>query len=174
MFKYFGPQLVFLLFLFFLLELTVMPFASVFGVKPDLLFVLVVFYSIFIYPNRTPHFAVLVGLLSELFSGTLFGFETVSYGVSGFMLWFLVSKIDRDHISNQGLLLFLFSFFNLLLLSLLNLSLRETSFTFQDALLRNLGTSLYTTVIGLVLFYLVRIFFGLTEKDLFNRTILEE
>ena len=169
MFKYYGPQLIFLIVLFLLLELTVMPFCAVKGVRPDLFFILIAFYSFFIYPNRTPHFALLLGLVRELFSGTLFGLETLSYGISGFMLWFLVSKMERGNPYNQGALLFIFSFINLFLISVLNICLRETSLAFGEVLGKCFFVSLYTVLIAPLIFFFLRRFLRISGRDLFSR-----
>lgn len=171
MFKYYGPQLVFLIFLFLLLELTVIPLAAIGGVKPDLFFILIAFYSFLIYPNRTPHFAVLLGLIRELFSGTLLGLETLAYGISGFMLWFLVLKMERENPYNQGALLFIFSFTNLLIVSVLNLCLTETSMTMGHILNKIFGASLYTTLLAPFVFFLMRRLLRMSQKDLYGRRV---
>ncbi len=148
-----------------------MPLIAIRGIRPDLFFILIAFYSFFIYPNRTVHFAVFLGLIRELFSGTLLGFEVLAYGVSAFLLWFLVSKMERENFYNQGTLLFLYSFVNLLILSLLNISLQETSITFWEAVLKILGVSLYTILIAPFIFYFLKRFLKMSQRDLFGSTI---
>ena len=126
MFKYYGPQLVCITLISLLLELTVMPLVEIRGASPDLFLLLLGFYSFYIYPNRTAHFAVFLGLLRELYSGTHLGFETLSYGISGLILWFLVSKVKREGVTNQIGLIFLTCFLNLLIISILNICFTNT------------------------------------------------
>ena len=145
------------------------PFITVRGARPDLFFVLLVFYGFFIYPARTAHFAVFLGLIQELFSSSLFGLTTLSYGLSGLMLWLLVSKMERENLYNQGAILFIYSFLNLLILSVLSLNLRETSLTFYPAIIRILSVSIYTCFIAPFLFELIRRFLKIQhQRDLFS------
>jgi len=169
-FKYFGPQLIFLTFFFLILELTFIPLLTIHGAKPDLFLILLTFYSFFIFPNRTPHFAVFIGLIRELYSGSFLGFETIGYGISGILLWFLVIKMDRQNPYNQGALLLFFSFTNLLLVSVLTICLTESSLTLGRALLHVGGVSIYTTLIAPLIFFIIRRFLNFSQRDLFSRS----
>jgi len=169
-FKYYGPQLIFLTFLALLLELTVVPLFAIQGAKPDLFFILLAFYSFFIYPSRTPHFAVFLGLIRELFAGSLFGIETLAYGLSGLMLWFAVSKMERENLYNQGALLFMFSFLNLMILAILNMNLSDTSLTFYPTLIKILSVSIYTCLVAPFLFEAIRRFLKMSP----NRDFLKQ
>jgi len=168
-FKHYGPQLIFLIFFFLLLELTVVPYLTLFGVRPDLFFILIAFYSFLIHPNRTPHFAVFLGLIRELFSGTLLGLETLSYGISGIMLWFLVMKMERENPYNQAALIFIFSFINLLIISVLNVCLTETSVTMGQIFQMIMGASLYTTLAAPFVFFFIRRVLRVSQKNHYGK-----
>jgi rod shape-determining protein MreD len=170
MFKHYGPQLIFLIFLFLFLELTVMPFTAVKGARPDLFFILAAFYGLLIYPNRTPHFSVLLGLVRELFSGTVLGFETFAYGISGLVLWFLVTKMERENPYNQAVLVFFYSFVNLLLVSVLEVCLRQTALGFLQLLTEISAISLYTTLLSPVVFWMMKRFLKIRQRGLFGGT----
>jgi len=169
-FKYYGPQLVFLTLVFLLFELTVAPLFQIKGVTPDLFLILLGFYSFYIYPNRTPHFAVFLGLVRELYSGTPLGFETIAYGISGLILWFLVIKIERESTLNQMFLIFILCFLNLLIVSVLNICLTETSLSFAASARGIVSISIYTTLLSPVFVWGLKRFLRLPRHDLFSRS----
>ena len=171
MFKYYGPQLIFLTLFALLLELTVVPLFQVQGAKPDLFFILLAFYAFFIYPARTPHFAVFLGLVRELFSGSMLGLETIAYGLSGLMLWLFVSKMERENLYNQGAVLFSYSLLNLMILGILTMNLSDTSLTFYPTLIKILSVSIYTCFVGPFLFEAIRRFLKMSpERDYLKRS----
>jgi len=172
LFKYYGSKLIFLIFLALALELKVLPMISIRGAQPDLFFILIAFYGFYIYPSRTLHFAVLLGILKDFFSGTVFGLETLAYGISGLLLWLLVQKMERENLYNQGLLLLLFSFVNLLVLGVLSIIVTENSLTPLQVVLKSLSVSVYTCLLGPFLFDFLRRFLKMNEKDLFGSRVL--
>jgi len=147
-----------------------MPLVKIRGAGPDLFLLLLGFYSFYIYPSRTAHFAVFLGLLRELYSGAHLGFETLSYGISGLILWFLVSKIEREGTLNQIILIFSVCFINLLIISILNICFTNTSASFVIAAQKILYISLYTAFLSPLYIFGVKRIFNLPKHELFSRS----
>jgi len=168
LFKTYGPQLIFLTFFLLLLELTLLPFVSVQGARPDLFFILLVFYALFIRPNKTFPFAVFLGVIREFFSGTLLGLQTIAFGFSGILLWLMVLKMERENLVNQGAILFVTSSLNLLILGLLEISLKKMSLPFNQILIQIFAVTVYTCLIAPFLFALIRRLLRFSQLDLMS------
>jgi len=113
---------------FFLLQYNFFPYFRYQNSIPDLLAVLVVYHAFYLKKNKFLVFVFLVGLFRDLFSTYFFGFETLSYLISGYLVFVFIKRFSPDLLVFRILSVFLFS---LLTKTLLFFFLTVSSFPFD-------------------------------------------
>lgn len=76
--------------------------------KPDFLSLLVLDYAFFGNWEFVPFFAFLTGFTRDFFGGHLFGIETLSFTLSGLLLYVGVQKLERESAAVRLVITFLF------------------------------------------------------------------
>jgi rod shape-determining protein MreD len=133
-------------------ELSLLPFFSVYQVKPDLPLAVLAFYAFRINWKQVVTFAFAVGLIQDLLTNSFFGLHTASYVGGALALQFFALRFDRDKFAIQMTSLFCFSSLTLLIFSAFSYIVGEPSWFDEWFLMKLLGISAYTTLIGAVLF----------------------
>ena len=82
-----------------ILEYALSPAFSSLGGRPDFLYLAVLDYAFFWSWERVPVFAVATGLLRDCLGGHLFGIQTLSLAVTGWLLSLGMQKLERDSFS---------------------------------------------------------------------------
>lgn len=136
-------------------ELSLLPHLSIYQVKPDLPFVVLAFYAFRVNWKQVVVLAFLIGLIQDLLTNTFFGLHTASYVAGSVALQFFALRFDRDKLAIQMVSLFCFSFIALLIFSMLSFIVQEPSWFDEWFLMKLLGISFYTMLIGLGLFPLL-------------------
>ena len=166
-----NKRLVLVLTALFWAELSLLPFFSIYDVKPDLPFVVLAFYAFRVNWKRVVIFAFLVGFIQDLLTNTFFGLHTASYVAGSLALQFFALRFDRDKLWIQMASLFCFSFLTLLIFSGFSFIVQEPSWFDEWFLMKLLGISSYTVLIGLVLFPLLdhwlKLVFSSRQYELF-------
>ncbi|MBN3038651.1 MAG: rod shape-determining protein MreD [Candidatus Omnitrophica bacterium] len=147
--------------LFTMLQCTVLNYLQVFKIKPDILLILVLFFSLYYGRFYALGVGVLCGLFAQATSGIGSGAVVFVYALGGLILAHLTSFIYKQNILSQMLISFIFTF--LVYLSLF--------FTFhlldiQPPLLNALffvilPASFYTACIAPFLFYFLKMAFNI-------------
>ncbi len=146
-----DQRLIFLLLGIVWLELSVLPLISINQIKPDFLFIFIVFYAFRINWNRVVTLAFFVGLIRDLLTNSFFGLETAACVGGAILVRFFAIRFDRDKRWIQLASLFTFSWANLLLFSSMDFLVHEHHHLFnQWTLVRMFLISVYTTVVGIV------------------------
>src|SRR4030042_6656047 len=92
--SYLYPFLLF--FPILLIQTTIVPFASVGGVIPDLLLILLVYYTIHNGQIYGTVLGFVFGFLFDLITGSLFGSSMLSKTISGFIAGYFSNENKRD------------------------------------------------------------------------------
>ena len=150
-----NKRLILVLAALFWTELSISPFLSIYQMKPDLPFVVLAFYAFRVNWKQVVTLAFLIGLIQDLLTNTFFGLHTASYVAGSLALQFFALRFDRDKLAIQMTSLFCFSFLSLLIFSVLSFIVQEPSWFDEWFLMKLFGISLYTMLIGTILFPLL-------------------
>lgn len=98
MHRFISARLLILITLLLILEYALSPFFLFLKGRPDLLYLVVLDYAFFNPWERIPFFSLGVGLLRDFLGGHLFGIETLSFTLTGYLLSLGVQKLERDNL----------------------------------------------------------------------------
>jgi len=151
--KYIFPFIIF--FFVYLVQITVVPFIRLAGVIPDLILILLVYYSI----SRGQLYGTVLGagygLLIDLISGNLLGLSMLSKTIAGFVAGYFTGESKKDtNVStyNFSLIVLLCSIIDTIVFtffSTFDLQTNILSILFEQALL----PSLYTAVVSILFIF---------------------
>ena len=147
------------------LELSLLPFFSVWGVKPDLFFVFLVFYAFRINWKRVIGLALILGLAKDFLTHSFFGLEAASHTAGAVLLQFLAVRFDRDKRWVQLAGLFSFSWFTLMVYSVMAWIVQAPYQFGSDMAKKSFLIATYTTLAGLVLFDVLERWLKPTLRD---------
>lgn len=145
-----NKRLIFILILLFWIEVSILPFCSIRGIKPDLIFIFITFYAFQIDWKRLVPLAFVLGIIRDLLTNSFFGLETASFVGGALLLQFFADQFYRERWI-QILGLFLFSWATLILYSIFTF-ITEGHYFNERMLAQTFFISIYTTVIGAILF----------------------
>ena len=145
-----NKRLIFILILLFWIEVSVLPFCSIRGIKPDLIFIFITFYAFQIDWKRLVLLAFVLGIIRDLLTNSFFGLETASFVGGALLLQFFADQFYRERWI-QILGLFLFSWVTLILYSIFTF-VTEGHYFNEWMLAQTFFISVYTTVVGAILF----------------------
>ena len=155
MFAFASKRLVAILFVLLWLELSLPPIFSAQPVKPNFFFIFLAFYAFRINWKNTVFLAFLIGLIQDLVTGAFFGLETASYVGGAVLLQFFSVRFDREKPWIQLVSLFFFSWFVLILFSLLSVLVQHAYRLNEWILMNAFFVSLYTIAVGFFVFPLL-------------------
>lgn len=95
---------------------------QLFGARPDLFLIFIVFWSFAIDRRSAPVVAIVLGLVRDTFASGPFGAETLSYFVAGFLVSLVSLKIDRQNFLMKGATCFVISLVHFWAYALITLS----------------------------------------------------
>lgn len=121
-------------------------------IKPNFFFVFLAFYAFRINWKNTVFLGFLMGLIQDLITNSFFGLEIASYVGGAVLLQFFAVRFDREKHWIQLVSLFFFSWFSLILFSLLSVLVQHAYRLNEWVLMDTFFVSLYTAAIGFVLF----------------------
>ncbi|MBN2452777.1 MAG: rod shape-determining protein MreD [Candidatus Omnitrophica bacterium] len=108
-------QIYFILALALLLQVTVLRHIAIFGVRPDLLVMLAVFFGLFLGPGRGLETGIVAGALADLFALDFFGIHIFIFGLTGLLAGILGTKFSRDSARTRCLLVAVLTAFSMAL-----------------------------------------------------------
>ncbi|MFZ5753740.1 MAG: rod shape-determining protein MreD [Bacillota bacterium] len=113
------PVLFFLAIIGLVLQSTLFNHLIIAGVKPDIILILALFYSIFQGPGRGGVFGFFLGLLEDIFLGRFIGMNALTKGLTSFVFGWIATGAFRENLLVPFLTLFVGTLFNeLIFLSL--------------------------------------------------------
>lgn len=115
MYKIKRLQIYSILALALLLHLTILDHIKVFGVKPDLMLIPVIFFGLFLGREMGLEAGLAAGLLKDLFALDFFGINAFIFAVTGFLAGILGAQFSRESRRTQVLLVILLTAFSMTL-----------------------------------------------------------
>lgn len=106
-----------------LLQVTLLNYFKFFGVKPDLILVSVVFFSLFFEIKWAVFFTVAAGILKDIFSAGAFGINTILLPLWAILIIRLAKEISIDNHYICALLIFISVMVNGIIIRLVSLYL---------------------------------------------------
>lgn len=91
---------------------TIMPMLSFNGIKPDLLLIIVVSASLLLGKEQGVSVGFFSGLLQDLAGGNVFGLNTLSKLITGYVFGMAERKVFKEHILLPVLAMSIATFFN--------------------------------------------------------------
>lgn len=145
----------------FIIEVTVLHYIRIWGAVPDLTLAAVVFFGLFMGGSRGLEAGIFAGILKDIFSLDFFGINMFILGVTGLVVGGLNTKFSRDSQATQGLLVFLFTVFSMLIhFGIVSIFSRFMNLGPGEYIMTSvLPVSIYTAAVAVPLFgQLTRIF----------------
>lgn len=90
----------------FLLQVTVLDRVSLFGAKPDLVLIGVVFFALFLGEGAGLECGLVAGILEDIFALDFFGINTFILSLVGFLMGVMNTKFVKESPAAQFLLIF--------------------------------------------------------------------
>lgn len=115
MYKISRLQIYFILALGLLLHLTVLDRIMIFGAKPDLMLIPVIFFGFFLGRNAGLESGFVAGLSKDLFALDIFGINTLIFAITGFLAGLLGTQFSRESKRTQFLVVMLLTAFSMML-----------------------------------------------------------
>jgi rod shape-determining protein MreD len=155
----------FVLSIIFFLQVTLLDLIRISNTKPDLGSLFVIFIAIFFGWGAGLEAGFVFGLLKDIYSMDIFGINTASLALTGFVTGFLSHKFFRESVINQVSIVFVFTLFSFFIhyiivsvvSSITYISLSEYLF------FSFIPVSLYTAFISFFVFPFLINKFGLKE-----------
>lgn len=139
-------------FLALFLQTTIFRSLSIQGAVPDMVLVLVIFYAIFNGANKGTVYGVMCGLLEDLYVGRFIGINSISKGITAFIIGRLQGNVFKENIMVGILGVIGGTFINSVLLFILSLISFEV-FNLDNSIFMNLFyEGVYNTLIGIPIY----------------------
>lgn len=151
----------------FIVQLTVLDYFKIFGAKPDIIIALVIFYAIFFGPGRGLEAGFVAGLLKDIFSVDIFGVNTLSLALTGYIVGIFSPKLFRESISIQAMLVFVFTFISMLLHYFIGPYISKMAYISTSEYIFGLiiPASLYTSAVSVIIFAFLIKRYSLKENE---------
>ncbi|MDF9408304.1 rod shape-determining protein MreD [Pelotomaculum isophthalicicum JI] len=91
------PALLLLLGVVLILQTTIMDYLSVYGVKPDLVMLLVIFNGFLLGPKEGAFLGFAGGIIEDLFSGSYIGINALTKMVAGYLAGFCGERLYKEN-----------------------------------------------------------------------------
>ena len=144
--------IIFLIILFTVLQCTALNYIQIFKVKPDILLILIVFFSLYYGQIYGLIIGALCGLFSELSSGIPPGFAVLTYSLGGLILGYIGRWVVSLRVFGELCISFIFSMAVYTFLFLLFQIFKANLSLFNALIFIILPASFYTAVVTPVLF----------------------
>lgn len=138
------------------LNLTVTNYIKLFGAKPDMVVLSVVFVGLFLGKGKGLEAGIAGGFLKDLFTLDTFGMNTSILGLTGLAAGALSLAFFRESKSTQALLVLIFTVFSMALtFFMLPLFLKSPGINFLDYFLTSvLPSGVYTALVSVPVYSL--------------------
>lgn len=150
-----------------LLHATVLNYISVSGVKPDLLLIVVVFLALFFGSGAGLEAGILAGLGKDMLALDYLGMNTLSLGLTGFVVGAFNSKFFKESRLTRMIIVFFFSAFSMSvhLFAYNTITVSNQIDIAGYAISPLLCVSIYTAIVAVPAFSLLEGFFGVEEQS---------
>jgi rod shape-determining protein MreD len=132
----------------FVFQFSFFPYFTFRGATPDLLAVLVVFYSLYVKKPRLLVFALLMGLAKDLYSSSFFGVNMLGYWLGAHALYFMTRKFHQDVLAIRIILVGIYTLVIQIIILLCMVMVDATFEPFGYLMVRALPGMFYTMLCG--------------------------
>ncbi len=135
-------------------HITVLNNVRIWGIKPDLILLSVIFFAIFFGPRAGLETGLVCGLLMDTFTFDIFGVNTVVLGITGLTTGILNKRFLKESRMTRLMLIFSFTVFSMLThYAILSALSKYPSLGLTDYLLSSvIPAGIYTTLVSIPLF----------------------
>lgn len=150
-----------------LIHLTVLNYISIFGFKPDLLLIAVVFAALFFGSGAGLEVGIVAGLGKDMLALDYLGMNALSLGLTGLLIGAMHAKFFKESRLTRAIIVFFFSAFSMSVhLFLYDLVSASGQISFIDyATSPLLPVSVYSALVAIPVFSLLENFFGCAEPQ---------
>ena len=151
----------------FLIQATVLEYIKVAGAKPDLIFLLVIFFSLFFGAKTGIEAGFVSGLLKDIYSLDVFGINTITLALTGLIAGILSPKFFKESALTQFTLVFAFALLSMLVHFTASLLILKTDYISLSEYLWALmiPSSLYTALASFAIFPILISRYRLKEQE---------
>ncbi len=155
----------FLLLIALFLQITILNHLKIFGAKPDIILICVVFFGLFLGSSAGLGAGVAAGLLIDIFVLDFFGINALIYGVTGFLAGLLSTKVFKESKKTEFAIVFFFTVFSMSLHFVLvsafsrSLNLGYLEYFYSSVI----PAGLYTSIVAVPIFVKFIDMYGLKE-----------
>lgn len=121
---------------------------EIFGFRPDLFLIVIVFWAFVINRHTAPQIAIVLGLIRDFFATGFFGAETLSYFLCAVFISVVSLKLNRQNYWMRGFTCFIFSLLHFWLYALIIFIMDEAKPISRDFWWVSIYHSFYTAVIA--------------------------
>lgn len=147
-------QIYLILLVALLLHLTLLNHIKIYGAKPDLILLCVVFFGLFLGPGAGLESGAFAGILCDMFTLDFFGINALVYGLSGLVAGLLGDKVFKESKRTEFAIVFFFTVFSMtlhfIIVSILSRSIGLTFFEYFFTSM--LPSGLYTALVSVPIF----------------------
>ena len=149
------------------LELTIAHRIRIFGARPDLMLMPVIFFALYCGAGTGAETGLIAGTLRGIFSCGSFGVEALTMGAAGFSAGILGRAFTRESRMTRFLIVFSLTAFSLLLrFTIESLFSKQISVTPAEYALESVApVSLYTALLSVPVFSKLIDWYGLREPE---------
>jgi rod shape-determining protein MreD len=135
-------------------HVTLLNYFKIFGAKPDLLLICVVFFGFFLGGRLGLETGIAAGFLMDMFTLDAFGVNALVLGTTGFLVGALNTKFFRESKMTQIFIVFFSSVFSMILHFIVStLVFRSITISAGEYIGASvIPSSIYTTVVSLFVF----------------------
>lgn len=150
-----------------LLSVTVLDHLRIFGSRPDLTLICVVFFGLFLGRTAGLEAGLFAGFVTDIFSLDYFGINMITYGMSGLVAGMLSISFIKESKRTQFLLVFACAVFSMSLhFTLASSFSRSAILGFGEYLASSIVPgSIYTALVSIPIFIKFIELYGLRERE---------
>lgn len=156
-------KLFFVFLVLFMFQYSCFPYFTFRGAVPDLLAILVVFYSLYVKKPRLLMFALLIGASKDLYSSGFMGLNMVAYWLGAHVLYYLTRKFHQDVLASTVLFIGAYTL-TVQIITLLCMVMLDVTFQpWGHLIMRALPSVVYTMACG---FFVIPLLKGIMKDSL--------
>ncbi len=157
----------FILVITLVIHLTVLDHIRIFGSKPDLMLIPVIFFGLFLGRGIGLEAGFAAGLAKDLFAIDFFGINASIFALIGYLAGVLGAMLSRESKKTQSLLAILFTIMSMILhFILVSVFLNRINVNFGEYLASSIiPTAVYTAILSIPIFAKLQDLFNIRSSE---------
>ncbi len=156
-----------IIFVALFLQMTVLNYVKIFGSKPDLALIAVIFFGLFLGEGGGLESGIMAGLLKDVLALDFFGINAFILGLTGFIVGFLNTKFFKESKITEFVIVFSFTAFSMSIhFALVSVFSKSLVLNFFEYLTTSvMPTSIYTSLVAIPIFSKFIEIYNLKESE---------